>query len=186
MIFLYLNNFHINFVAAIVMMQRFLCGISALLLLAGCRGSAPEGPDVQPGDPLPSFLLEMADGSSLTNAELKGMPSLILFFHTSCSDCQRTIPVVQQAYEQFGETLRFVAVSRGQSKDEVSSWWHHNGITIPYSAQKDRKVYELFALSRIPRIYVSGSDGIVQACFHDNPCPDYETLSAALARVTAQ
>ena len=165
------------------MMQRFLCGITALLLLAGCRGSAPEGLDIQPGDPLPSFLLEMADGSSLTNTDLKGMPSLILFFHTSCSDCQRTIPVVQQAYEQFGQTVRFVAVSRAQSKDEVSSWWLLNGITIPYSAQKDRKVYELFALSRIPRIYISDSYGVVQVCFTDNPCPDYGTLSASLGKL---
>ena len=168
------------------MMQRFLCGITALLLLAGCRGSNPEGLEVKPGDPLPIFVLEMEDGSVLTSSSLKGSPSLLVFFHTSCSDCQRTLPVVQQAYEHFGETVRFVAVSRAQSKEEVSSWWHNNGITIPYSAQQDSKVYELFALSRIPRIYVSGSDGIVQACFHDNPCPDYETLSAALAKVTAQ
>ena len=87
--------------------------------------------------------------------------------------------------EQFGDAVRFVAISRAQTAEEVSAWWKQNGIGIPFSAQADRKVYELFASSRIPRIYISDREGIVQACFDDNPCPDYERLSGALTKVIA-
>lgn len=166
-------------------MQKIWCGITGLFLLAGCVGFSHEGREVQPGDRLPAFVVEMEDGTSLAAAELQGLPSLILFFHTSCADCRQTIPVVQQAYELFGDDVRFVAISRAQTAEEVSAWWKQNGIGIPFSAQADRKVYELFASSRIPRIYISDREGIVQACFDDNPCPDYERLSGALTKVIA-
>ena len=167
-------------------MRRLCFGITGLLLLAGCSISDPEVQNIREGDRLPDFVVEMQDGTSLSGSELREVPSLILFFNTTCPDCRKTIPVVQKAYENFGKTVRFVAISRAQQSDEVKSWWSSNGISIPYSAQPDRKVYELFASSRIPRIYISGSDGIVEACFADNPCPDYDLLAGALEKVTSR
>lgn len=160
-------------------MRRFWYGICALLL-AGCIADEPNGTDVQVGDRIPAFKLEMNDGSSLTSEDLIGNPSLIILFHTSCADCRLTLPQVQLVYEKFGSQVRFVAISRAESAAEIRSWWKENGITLPFSAQEDRQVYELFASSRIPRIYIANSKGVVEYCYDDNPCPDYETLATAL------
>ena len=112
-----------------------------------------------------------------------GKPSLILFFHTSCPDCARTIPVVQKAYERFAGQIRFVAISRAQNADEIKSWWKEFGITIPFSPQKDQQVYQLFASSRIPRVYICNSKGIVVSSYDDNPCPTYENLEQDLDKL---
>lgn len=151
-----------------------------LLLLAGCVREEPNGGVIQPGDRIPAFHLQMDDGSSLSSENLVGSPCLITFFHTSCSDCRNTLPLVQKAYEQYAQRVRFVAISREQAAPEVRSWWKEHGITLPFSAQEDRAVYELFASSRIPRIYICDSRGVVIQCFDDNPCPAFADLEQAL------
>lgn len=154
--------------------------LSCACLLTGCIFDADgPGADVRPGDPVPEFVVQLEDGSVLRSEDLAAGPALLLFFHTSCPDCRRTLPIVQQAYEDY-PGVRFVAVSRAEPAAEVRAWWDANGITIPFSAQPDRSVYSLFASSGIPRIYLIETGGTVAARFDDDPCPGYADLAAAL------
>ena len=58
-----------------------------------------------------------------------------------------------------------VAISRAEDEDAVAAYWKDNGLQIPYSAQNDRRIYELFASSIIPRIYFVSAQGIVTRVF---------------------
>ncbi len=162
------------------MMRKYLFFILVLVLTGCIREQREDSYAIQPGDRLPDFQVQMADGSYLSSASLIGSPCVIVFFHTTCVDCQKTLPVIQQAFRQYGETVRFVAISRAQAASEISSWWTENGITLPFSAQEDRSVYQLFASSRIPRVYICNSRGVVVKCFDDNPCPTFQDLEQAL------
>ena len=53
-----------------------------------------------------------------------------------------------------------MAISREEDEASVAAFWADNGLQMPYSAQTDRSIYNLFATSIIPRIYFC-SDGIV-------------------------
>ncbi len=161
-------------------MRRFLLGMMLAGLAAACVYHQPDKQSIETGDRIPAFVVTMEDGSSLSSGDLLGAPSLLVFFHTTCPDCQRTLPVVQQAYEKYRGKARFVAISRAQGAAEIRSWWQQNGITLPFSAQEDRKVYELFASSRIPRIYIINSEGVIAAAFDDNPCPVFSDLDGVL------
>lgn len=161
------------------MMRWFWCGIWALALTS-CLYQEQQRSGIRVGDSLPVFAVTMDDGTTLHSSQLSGSPSLILFFHTGCSDCQRTIPAVQQAYERFGDQVRFVAVSRSQSAEEIRVWWDEHAVSLPFSAQNDQAVYQLFATSRIPRIYISNAQGVVVRCYDDNPCPTIENLTKDL------
>ena len=81
-------------------MRLLLLGICALFL-TGCVLEGTDSKGVTPGDQVPAFRVQMDDGTFLSSEDLLGKPSLILFFHTSCPDCARTIPVVQKAYERY-------------------------------------------------------------------------------------
>ena len=151
------------------------------LLVWGCVHDNPGGASLQPGDFIPSFSVQMEDGSQLSSKDLLGQPSCIVFFNTTCGDCRRTLPHVQKVYEEFGEKVRFVAISREQAKADVRDWWDANGITLPFSAQADRSVYELFASSRIPRIFIVDSEGRIRKGYDDNPCPGYAELKSDFA-----
>lgn len=139
--------------------------IIALVTLSSCLGKVEQvtsGNDiVQLGQKLPLFTITLDDGTTLNTAQLQGRPSVIIFFNTLCGDCRRELPIVQRAYESYGQKVQFICISRAQADDEVRSFWKDNGLTIPYSAQADKRVYELFATSTIPRIYVSDASAIV-------------------------
>lgn len=164
-------------------MRKTILALLCVCFLSGCVfDSERSGGDVQPGDRLPEFSVRMDDGSVLRSEDLAAGPSLLIFFHTGCPDCRRTLPLVQQAYENYPD-IRFAAVSREEAEAEVRAWWTENGLTLPFAAQEGRGVYALFAASGIPRIYLSGTGGTVTACFDDDPCPEYADLVRELERL---
>ena len=133
------------------------------------------------GDKLPDFEVIMSDGSVVSNNSLEGNISLVMFFHTSCPDCQQALPRVQDIYNEYTQKgVYFVLIGRECGKDEIEAYWSENGLNMPYSAQDDRSVYNLFASSRIPRIYISDENGTVRYIFTDDPVATLEDLKSSL------
>lgn len=141
----------------------------ALVTLSSCLGRVEQvttGNDiVQLGQKLPQFTIMLDNGTTLNTAQMQGRPSVIIFFNTLCGDCQRELPIAQRVYESYGQKVHFVCISRAQADSEVRSFWKEKGLTMPYSAQSDKSVYELFATSTIPRIYVSDASGTIYRYF---------------------
>lgn len=147
-----------------------------LFVAVSCIGDMEEGEfELRVGDTLPDFTVLMNNGSTVTGASLRKGVSLVMFFHTSCPDCQNTLPSVQRIYDEFGEKIKFVLISREQPEDEISVFWNDKGYTMPYSAQNDRAVYNLFATSRVPRIYIS-LNGEIKCFYTDDPIATYSDL----------
>lgn len=117
---------------------------------------------VNVGDELPTFTVSMNDGSLLSTSDLRGKPSLIVFFSTTCPDCQRELPGLDKRFLEHGEDTTFVAISREESFADVSAYWETHDLHIPFSAQPDRHVYSLFAKKGIPRVYISDGNCVVQ------------------------
>lgn len=136
------------------------------------------------GSCLPDFEVTMNDGVVITGEILRSVPSVVMFFHTSCPDCRQTLPRVQHLYDEYAHHgVRFALISREEDETSVSTYWNENGLTMPYSAQTDRRIYELFAYRRVPRVYVSDSVGMVQYIFTDAPIPTYDELNEAVEDV---
>ncbi len=136
------------------------------------------------GMKLPDFAVVMNDGTTVTGATLRNTVSVVMFFHTECPDCRLVLPCVQRLYDTYAsQGVRFALISREEEAASVAAYWAEQSFTMPYSPQPDRKVYELFAYKRVPRIYVSDSVGTVRYIFTDNPIPDDEVLSEALSQV---
>lgn len=133
------------------------------------------------GDSLPDFEVVMSDGSTISGADLRTTTSVVMFFHTGCPDCQQALPRVQQLYNTYSsQGVQFVLISREDGATSVAEYWQESGLTMPYSAQEDRAIYELFARKRVPRIYISNNRGVIESIFTDNPVPTYEALEEAL------
>ena len=155
----------------------------ALLTLVSCiRESGTGGPELGPGDRLPEFYVTLQDGSALRTSDLSGEVSVIVFFNTGCPDCRKTLPLIQKLYDRYGNgTARFVCISREEGAGPVAEYWSANGYTIPYSAQDDRRIYNLFATFAVPRIYLSDSGGTIRYIYSDNPLPDFNGLESAIS-----
>lgn len=139
------------------------------------------GADLSVGDYIPDFTITMNDGSALTGAQLREGVTCIVFFTTECSDCRLTLPHIQKAYDEYsGKGVQFVLISREDDATSVDRYWIQQEFTMPYSAQSDRDIYELFARTRVPRVYIC-KDGQIKQIFTDQPSnPTYETLKVAL------
>lgn len=162
-------------------MRRFLASISILLCLCGCIKEKRNGHEISVGDHIPDFEVTMTDGTRVSDESLHGAVSLIMFFHTSCPDCRQTLPVVQDIYDSYVEKgVKFVLISREQTKEEIETFWAEKGLTMPYSPQTSREVYSLFAQSRIPRIYISDRNCRIKSIFTDDPIPSIIDIETAL------
>ena len=165
-------------------MKRILFVLIMLAVLTGCIKEKQTGADLEVGDRLPDFEVVMDDGTVVTDEILSESVSVVMFFHTSCPDCRQVLPQMQKIYDEYASTgVRIVLISREDSKESVESFWRENGLKMPYSAQNDRKVYEKFAATRIPRVYVNEKGGIIRYVFTDDPNPSYDEISIALENV---
>lgn len=151
------------------MKKTVLYLFSLLLLFSSCiRENKNEAKDLQAGDILPQFSIEMHDGTLLKTDDLKGSISLVIFFNVVCPDCAQTLPEVQKIYETYApKGVKVVAISRSQGEDMVGVYWQSREYTMPYSAQEDSKVYELFAQNKIPRVYISNENLVIDTVFTD-------------------
>lgn len=151
--------------------------------MQGCvNDNEPVGADLQVGSSLPAFEVELNDGSSVSARSLRGKAAVIVFFNTGCPDCQAELSVVNKFYENFKDDpkVEIFAVAREEEPEPIETYWRENHLSIPWSAQPDRKIYNLFATSRIPRIYFADTEGMITAVFTDINMPDYEQLEQAL------
>lgn len=154
------------------MMNKYVALILLGLLMMGCSSIEDDNEvteRVNVGDRVPSFSVDVVtDGiiSTFSTAQLTG-ETVIVFFNTTCPDCQRDLPKLNQYYlkHKNDKGFQMVAISRAEGEDTVAAYWKDNGLQIPYSAQSDRRIYELFASSIIPRIYFVSAKGIVTRVF---------------------
>lgn len=151
------------------------------MVLSSCIKERQTGADLAVGDAVPDFTVTMNDGTSVTGASLREGTSCIVFFTTVCPDCRETLPHIQRIYDEYlPKGVNFVLISREEGPQTIEKYWSEQDYTMPYSAQNDRIIYELFARTRVPRVYIC-REGIIKAIFTDQPeNPSYENLKYIL------
>lgn len=158
----------INFVA---MKLRGLINVCLpVMLLSGCiKDELPGEHSLAIGDRVPAFSVTMSDGSTFRSSELAGKHGMIVFFNTECPDCRRELPKIQQAYDRVRDDsgYKVICIAREEEDEEIAAYWRENGLTLPYSPQSDRAVYNLFATVSIPRVYITNPDLVIDAVYDD-------------------
>ena len=158
--------------------------MAVLTVLSGCIKERQTGADLNVGYSLPDFEVMMNDGTVVTDGLLRESVSIVMFFHTSCPDCQQTLPQMQKVYDEYASKgVRIILISRDESRQSIESFWQEKSLKMPYSAQNDRKVYEKFARERIPRVYINEKGGIIRYIFTDDPVPSYDDLKSSIESV---
>ena len=162
------------------MRKNLLPYLLSLLCLLSCIKEKQTGADLAVGDRIPDFSVTMNDGTIVTGEQLRQGTSFIMFFTTVCEDCRKTLPQVQTVYNLYKDNgVRFVLISRSEGPESIQTHWSEHKFTMPYSAQTGSGIYELFARTRVPRIYIC-QDGIIKSMFTDDPVPTAESLVLSL------
>ena len=139
--------------------SQVLLLILSALMTACVHENEPEAWSLKPGDPLPAFTVVTTQGRTVSDQSFRGKRGAIVFFSTQCADCRRELPRLEQSYRQLLETLpnpcdyELICISREETEEAVSRFWAENGLTMPVAIETDRRIYNLFATTGIPRIY---------------------------------
>lgn len=136
-----------------------------LLIVSGCIKDEhePVVNYIEVGDVVPAFEVSDGKGNTFHSAAFRGKRSLLLFFDTTCGDCQREFPKIQEVWEAIRDKddCLVITISRDQTYKETDLYWEAHNFTMPKYQDPDRSVYSLFATSVIPRIYIINEEGIV-------------------------
>ncbi len=140
--------------------------VSLLLVMGSCVGEKEEPEWVlKAGDRLPEFEVTTLDGERISSEDSFTRTLVIVFFNTTCRDCQREFPVVQAQYEENmmlpeSERSQYICIAREEGAADIEQYWTDNHLTLPVSPQTDRSIYSKFASIGIPRIFYA-KDGII-------------------------
>ena len=172
-----MGNIRLSFSALTGMLPVVTAVLCMAAVVVSCvHEGHPEGASLGPGDRLPDFRVTLSDGTSVSTEDLEGHVSLIAFFNTGCPDCREELPVLQAVYEEFADDIVLLCISREEGAASVASYWEEHSLTMPWSAQDDRRVYSLFAASGIPRIYIAAPDLTISAVNSVSPLASLDRL----------
>ncbi|MDR2894533.1 MAG: redoxin family protein [Alistipes sp.] len=117
--------------------------------------ATPETPET-PGTETPEMI-------TITDADLAGAPAVVVFFRTTCPDCSREMPGVEEAFRRVGGSesgIRFVAISReDNAATAVPEYWQATGMTMQWFLDPEGSATAAFEVKYVPTLYLFGSDG---------------------------
>lgn len=142
----------------------------------------PENRGLKAGDTLPAFSVTTDAGDIVSSESLQGKAAAIEFFNTSCPDCRRSLPVLQELYSRFADNpdVCVIAIAREESRQDIERYWKEHSFSVPFSPQSDRTVYNLFATTGIPRLFIVSPSGEIVMDFGPDDNPDADSLEAAI------
>jgi peroxiredoxin len=151
--------------------KRF--GLWFLMLMSVFVSCIKEGDDisdeminyVEVGDAVPGFTVFDDKGGTFSSFGFAGKRSLLLLFVSSCGDCRKVLPVLNNEilpWIKDNPGYQLITISRDEPAQEVASHWTENMYTMPVYLDPDRKVFSLFANRTIPRLYIINEEGIVE------------------------
>ncbi len=146
----------------LLMLFTSIVAMTLTMVCVSCIKENPGGSRLETGDLMPDFNITLNNGTEIDSPTLRGKPSVIIFFETTCGDCQRELPHLQQAYDALcagGNDISFFCVARTQTAAEIAGYWTSTGLSMPWSAPGTRSIYDKFAVDGIPRTYIFDASG---------------------------
>ena len=111
-------------------MKYLLFYIISLLSLTACihEELPPEGGfALEEGAPLPEFSISNPDGT-VSKKDLENKFALIIFFSTTCSDCQKAFPDISTLYHTYKDdpSVCVLLIARGETEEQVAAYFREH------------------------------------------------------------
>ena len=102
------------------------------------------------------------EGENLIIGKGSAKPTLLLFFTTVCSSCQKAAPAISQQMAPLKDHIQLVAVGRDHSSEELAAWAKEHQLAYHFVADPERQLFARFAKMHVPRIYLIDTEGCVK------------------------
>jgi len=101
--------------------------------------------------------VEDLEGNRLNMLDLRGRPVFLNFWATWCPSCIAEMPSVQRLYDEYGDRIAFVLVSREEAQ-MLLDYLQRKKYTVPVYVLKG-SVPQVFYSQKIPMTYLISDNG---------------------------
>lgn len=155
--------------------MRLLCFINialSMLLLVGCDNSIlEESPTYEQsslvvvGDKAPSFAATLIDGGRVSLSDYRGALLMLVLFSHTCPDCQMLLDDIQGRIEDDVQLPTILAIGRDATSEELLAYRSEHGYSLPMASDASRSIFNLYATTYVPRVYLIDSEGFIVKMF---------------------
>ena len=110
----------------------------------------------------PDFTLSTLEGQKVSLDELRGKPVVLSFWTTVCGDCRIQMPYLQEAFNQKGGEVRFIAIDIGEGEQTVAQFARDNGINFTIALDQDRAVGDAYNVNYRPTTFLVDREGVIR------------------------
>ncbi len=113
------------------------------------------------GDLIPAFRTHTIESEEINIAPGTGKVILVHFFILGCPHCRRSLDHLELLQEDIHDNPGFlmISVGRGHSPEDIREYLAKEKSQVHMVADPDRKIYDLFAEKKVPRLYLFDKDG---------------------------
>ena len=143
-----------------------------MAVLALCAGAAAEEKHTAfLGKPFPDFTVTDTEGNTFTLSEaLKDHEAVLINFWTTwCFPCRMEFPFLNEAYEQYGDRVAFIALSgeKNDTAEKIAFFRRENRILFPMGRDEDTELYGYIEANGFPATVIVDRFGNAVFC-HDS------------------
>ena len=130
----------------------------------------PEGSGVlQIGDAPWAFTLTDVDGNPVALDQFAGRPIVVNFWASWCGPCRIEFPHLQEAANQYGDDVVFLAINQQEDVETVTDYFRDLGLTLPALLDSNAQVAQDYTVGRtLPTTFFIDATGEVNA-IHRGP-----------------
>ena len=121
------------------------------------------------GDEPWAFTLTDVDGNEVSLDSLAGRPVVINFWASWCGPCRIEFPHLQEAANQHGDDVVFLALNQAEDQETVVDYFRELGLTMPALMDFHSDVANGYAVGRtLPTTFFIHPEGTISA-IHRGP-----------------
>ena len=138
----------------------FLIPVVGLLVVLG-TATYQKDHVPNPGEKVPDFSGPLMDGGELGLADLRGKPAVLNFWASWCGPCEDEAPLLQQAYEEYGDRIAFLGIDIRDARSDAEEFIETHGLTYPSIRDETMEIYADFGLTGQPETFFIDPEGVL-------------------------
>ncbi|RUM48780.1 MAG: TlpA family protein disulfide reductase [Hydrogenothermus sp.] len=109
---------------------------------------------------IPKFELKSEDGKIVSREDLKGKPSILVFWSLNCLSCKKELPILNKFYHKYKDKINFYAIVLfTNSKEKVKQRKKEWGFDIPVLlGGSDSRIVYKYRVIGVPTTYFVNKD----------------------------
>lgn len=139
--------------------------VGTYVLLADDGSPKPgSGVELTPANELPALddvTFTTYDGEVVALASLRGTPTVVNFFASTCAPCVKEMPALEEVHQELGDSVTFLGLAVQDRPEDAKALVQQTGVTYRTALDKDGSVLNALDGILLPTTVLLDADGTV-------------------------